>query len=85
MYSLISILIKASLESNKFRAKAFAVSVFPTQVGHKNKKLQRGLFSSFNQVFALFIAFATAEIALSCPTTDFFRYSSKCKILSFSL
>jgi hypothetical protein len=81
----MSILIKASLLSNKFKAKVFAVSVFQTQVGHRNKKLQRGLFSSFNQEAALFIAFATELIALSCHTTDFFKYSSKCNNLSFSV
>jgi hypothetical protein len=85
MYSLISILIKASFESNKFKASAFAVSVFQTQVGHKNKKLQRGLCSSLSQAFALLIELATAETALFCQTTDFFKYSSKCNILSFSV
>jgi hypothetical protein len=73
----MSILIKASRESNKFNANAFAVSVFQTPVGHKNRKLQRGLFSSFNQAFALLMAFEIAIIALSCQTTDFFKYSSK--------
>jgi len=53
------------LSLNSCKAKALAVSVFHTQVGPKNKKLQRGLFSSFNQAFALLIAFETAIIASS--------------------
>jgi hypothetical protein len=46
-------------------AKAFAVSVFQTQVGHKNKKLQRGFHSGVSQALALLIAFVTASIASS--------------------
>gem|GEM_PF-578324 len=73
IYSLISILIKAFLSLNKCKESAFAVSVLPTQVGPKNKKLQRGLFGSLSQALALLIAFATLFIALSCHTTFCFK------------
>jgi len=58
---------------NNKLAKAFAVSVFQTQVGQRNRKLQSGFVSSFNQAFALLIAFETAFKALSCQTTNSFK------------
>ncbi|MBT3727315.1 hypothetical protein HOG21_06775 [bacterium] len=73
MYSLISILIKAFLSLNIILVRPFAVSVFHTQVGPRNRKLPRGLDSSFNHALALLIAFDTAIIALSCHTTCFFK------------
>jgi hypothetical protein len=65
-------------------AKAFAVSVLPTQVGPKNRKDPSGFDSSFNQALALLIAFDTALIAFSCQTTCLDKYSSICRSLSFS-
>ncbi|MEA3387241.1 MAG: hypothetical protein U9Q66_02415 [Patescibacteria group bacterium] len=65
-------------------ASALAVSVLPTHVGPKNKKLQIGLLSSLNQALALLIAFETATKALSCHITEAFKVSSKCNNFSFS-
>jgi hypothetical protein len=52
---------------------AFAVSVFPTPVGPRNKKLPRGLPSSASHALALRIALATADIAFCCQITCFVR------------
>jgi len=65
-------------------ASVLAVSVLPTQVGPRNKKLQIGLFSSFNHALALLIALDTAIIASSCHITFSFNFSSKCINFSFS-
>jgi len=59
--------------SKSSSAKVLAVSVLPTQVGPKNKKLQIGFPSSFSHALALLIALATAFIALSCQTTFCFK------------
>jgi hypothetical protein len=85
MYSLISILtiFFSSLKSSF--AKDFAVSVLPTPVGHRNKKLQSGFHSSANQALALLIALATVFIASSCHTTSFFNTSSSFNNFSFSV
>jgi len=85
IYSDISILIKAFLSLNNISVNAFAVSVLPTQVGHKNKKLPSGFHSSFNPAFALLIALETAFIASSCPITLFLIISSNFKSFSFSV
>jgi hypothetical protein len=61
------------LSLNITSVNALAVSVLPTHVGHKNKKLPSGFHSSFSHALALLIAFETAIIALSCPTTFFFK------------
>jgi hypothetical protein len=50
-------------------AKAFAVSVFQTQVGPRNKKLQIGFHISDKPALALLIALATISIASSCQIT----------------
>jgi len=63
MYSDISNLIIAFSSSNKNSANAFANSVLPTHVGHKNKKEPIGLFGSCKPALALLIASATAFIA----------------------
>lgn len=47
IYSDISTLIIASSEPNKLSASAFAVSVFPTPVGPRNRKEPVGRFGSF--------------------------------------
>jgi hypothetical protein len=62
-----------------------AVSVLPTQVGHKNKKLHKGFKSSFNHALALLIAFDTVISALSCHTTCFFSSVSSFNNFSFSV
>ncbi|MDP3380668.1 MAG: hypothetical protein Q8S84_03980 [bacterium] len=69
----MSILINAFLSLNITCVSAFAVSVLPTQVGPKNKKLPRGFHSSFSHALALLIAFDTLVIALSCHTTFSFK------------
>lgn len=84
IYSLISILIKAFLSLKSSIARAFAVSVFHTHVGPRNKKLQIGLFSSDNQALFLWIASATSLSASSCQTTLLFILSKRCRYLSFS-
>gem|GEM_PF-1039857 len=61
-----------------------AVCVFQTQVGHKNKKLQIGLDSSFNQALALLIVFATLSTASFCQITSFSKIFSKFKSFCFS-
>jgi len=66
-------------------AKAFAVSVLPTHVGPRNKKLQRGFQALASHALALLITFETLTIALSCHTTDFFNTSSNFKSFSFSV
>jgi hypothetical protein len=48
-------------------------SVLPTQVGHKNKKLQSGLCSSQIPALLLIIDFVIASIASSCPIICFFN------------
>ena len=69
MYSLISILIKESSESNNSRASTFANCVLPTPVWPKKIKDPIGLFGSFNPTLFLCIAFTTFVTAISCPTT----------------
>ncbi len=76
MYSLISRRIIDFSLSNKNLAKLFAVSVLPTPVGPKNKKLPIGLFASDSPALFRLIALATAFIALSCPITSFLSVSS---------
>jgi len=44
-------------------ASAFAVSVLPTHVGPRNKKLQSGFHSTDSHALALLIAFETLIIA----------------------
>jgi hypothetical protein len=73
------------LSLNITSVNAFAVSVLPTHVGHKNKKLHRGFHSSLSQALALLIAFDTAFIASSCHTTFSFKIDSKCSNFSFSV
>jgi len=70
---------------NIISVNALAVSVLPTHVGHRNKKLHRGFHSSFNHALALLIAFETAVMALSCQTTFCFMYSSIFRSFSFSV
>ena len=64
-------------------AKAFASSVLPTPVGPRNMKEPMGRLGSFSPARALFIAFATAVTASSCPITRLWSISSRC--CSFSL
>jgi hypothetical protein len=85
MYSLISILIIFFSSLKSSFASDFAVSVFQTQVGPRNKKLQSGFHSLASPALALLIAFETLIIALSCHITDFFKTSSSFKSFSFSV
>jgi hypothetical protein len=81
----MSILIKEFLSLNIISFKAFADSVLPTHVFHRNKKLPRGFHSSFNQAFALLIASEILFIAYSCHTTFLLIYSSNFRSFSFSV
>ena len=65
-------------------ASAFAVSVFPTPVGPRNKKLPIGPFLVWTPVLALLRADEISLMASSCPTTLFCKIASKSKRISFS-
>jgi hypothetical protein len=67
------------------RANVLAVSVLPTQVGPRNKKLQSGFHSLASQALALLIALETLVNAISCQITDFFKTSSNLSSFSFSV
>ena len=71
-----------SSESNKFSAKAFANSVFPTPVGPKNKKEPSGRFGSCNPARERMTASLTASTASSCPITRLCNVSLS--LISFS-
>jgi hypothetical protein len=77
--------MNASLSLKSISVSAFAVSVFQTQVGPRNKKLPSGFPASASPACALRIAFETAMTASSCPTTCFFKYFSSSKSFSFSV
>ena len=57
---------------NKCLANVFAISVFPTPVGPKNKNDPIGFLGLFIPVRDLFITEAMALIAVSCPIISFF-------------
>ena len=59
IYSLMSILINASSESNISRDNAFVKCVFPTPVGPINIKEPIGLLGSFNPARFLLMALTT--------------------------
>ena len=63
---LVYFLTKSFSEILRSSASALAVSVLPTQVGHKNKKLQVGLSGLFIPALLLVIADITASIASFC-------------------
>jgi hypothetical protein len=67
------------------RANVLAVSVLPTQVGPRNKKLQSGFHSLASQALALLIALETLVNAISCQIIDFFKTSSNLSSFSFSV
>ena len=69
MYSLISILIKASSESKRYLAKTLARYVLPTPVGPKKIKLPIGLLGSFKPALLRRIARTIFLIASSWPIT----------------
>ena len=69
MYSLMSILIKDSSESNMLRANARANSVLPTPVGPKNMKVPMGFLGSFKPTLFRWMAFTTLLMASSWPMT----------------
>lgn len=77
--------IKAFSSWNNSRVRAFAVSVFQTQVGPRNRKLPTGLPPSVRPALDLRTAFATADTALSCHTTCFLSCSSNFSRSLFSL
>ncbi len=64
-YSLMSSLIISFSDPKYASASAFAVSVFPTPVGPKNKKLPNGRFVAESPVLARLKASETALIAVS--------------------
>ena len=67
MYSLMSILIKESSDSNMNLAKTFANSVLPTPVGPRNIKDPIGFLGSFKPARVLRMALANLIMASSCP------------------
>src|SRR5690606_13964138 len=69
IYSLISILIKASSESKISLAITFASWVLPTPVCPKNMNEPIGLFGSFSPALFLWIDLAILLTASSCPIT----------------
>ena len=69
MYSLISIRINASSESNNSFAKTFANCVFPTPVEPKKINEPIGRFGSFNPARFLWIERAIFNTASFCPIT----------------
>ena len=69
MYSLMSILINASSESNNSRAITFANSVLPTPVVPRKINVPIGLLGSFNPALFLWMAFTTFFTASSWPIT----------------
>jgi hypothetical protein len=85
IYSDISILIKASSESNNCFARVLAVSVFHTPVGHRNINEPIGFVSSDNQALFIIIALATLSKASSCQKIVFLRTSSKLENLALSV
>ena len=80
----MSTLIIAFSSPNRFSEIAFASSVLPTPVGPKNRNEPIGLLGSFNPTLPLFIAFATASTASSCPITLLCKLCSKFLNFSFS-
>ena len=69
MYSLMSILIKESSESNNSLANTLANWVLPTPVCPRKIKEPIGLLGSFNPTLFLWMAFTTLATAWSWPTT----------------
>ena len=84
MYSLISILTRASSESNKASANARANSVFPTPVGPRKIKEPMGRFGLLSPARALRTALEIALTASSCPITLLWRISSNLRSFSLS-
>ena len=84
MYSLISIRIRASSESNSSRAITFASSVFPTPVLPKKINVPIGFLGSFRPALFLWIARTTFFTASSCPITFPLSTLSICANLSSS-
>ena len=80
----MSMRIMWSSLSNKKPAKALHNSVFPTPVGPRNKKEPVGRFGSPKPARERRIAFDTAVIASSWPTTRWCNLSSICSNLSRS-
>ena len=74
IYSLISILIIFSSDSNKRFAKDFAKYVLPTPVAPTKIKLPIGLLPNETPALDLFMAFVTLSIAVPCPITIFSNY-----------
>ena len=72
----------SSLKRKSLRV--FASSVLPTPVGPINKKLPKGLFSSFSPALLRLIASATTETAFSWPITRFCSTLSKSMYFCFS-
>src|SRR5215469_17916704 len=77
MYSLMSIRIIASWESNMNSARARASSVFPTPVGPRKRNVPIGRLGSCRPARERRSAVATASIASSCPTTRSCRRSEE--------
>src|SRR5215204_358064 len=69
MNSLMSTRIRCSSLSNRKFASALHSSVLPTPVGPRNRKEPVGRFGSERPERERRMAFATALIASSCPTT----------------
>ena len=67
MYSLISILIKFSSDSNISEAKTLANWVFPTPVCPRKINEPIGLLGEFKPALFLWIDLTTLETAWSCP------------------
>ncbi len=76
MYSLMSIRIIASCESNMNSASARASSVLPTPVGPRNRNVPIGRLGSCSPARERRSAVATASTASSWPTTRSCRRSS---------
>jgi hypothetical protein len=77
IYSLISIRIYAFGSFQSASASAFAVSVFPTQVGPRNKNIPIGFPASHRPALFLFTAFAMVSSAVSCHFTLDFKASAR--------
>ena len=75
LYSLMSILIKASSEPNIIWANFLAKCVLPIPVGPKNMNTPIGWLGSFKPTRLRWMAFTTLSIALSCAITVFLRVS----------
>jgi hypothetical protein len=65
MYSLMSILMSDSSESKRYRASAFAISVFPTPVGPRKMNEPMGRFGSFSPARVRRIALLSFSMASS--------------------